>query len=72
MPPFGPIAWRDFVRSLQVAGFEGPYPGKRHPFMLRGGLKLILPNPHRSDIGTKLLRDVLKQAGISRDEWEKL
>jgi predicted RNA binding protein YcfA (HicA-like mRNA interferase family) len=72
MPPLGPIAWRDLIRALQAAGFEGPYPGKRHPFMLRGAQKLILPNPHRSDIGTTLLHNVLKQAGISRDDWEKL
>jgi hypothetical protein len=35
-------------------------------------LTLRIPNPHHRDIGSELLIRLLKQAGISRDEWEKL
>jgi predicted RNA binding protein YcfA (HicA-like mRNA interferase family) len=28
-----------------------------------------LPNPHKQDIGVGLLKKILKQAEISRDEW---
>ncbi len=40
--------------------------------LVKGELKLVIPNPHRGDIGVHLLIKVLRQAGISRDEWEKI
>lgn len=47
-------------------GFEGPRHGSgRHPtFMVRGTLKVRLPNPHRGDIDVSLLRRILRDAGI--------
>ncbi len=72
MPFFGAISRRALLEALQRAGFEGPYIGKRHGYMLRGKIKLIIPNPHKSDIGVGLLHRILHQAGISRDEWENL
>jgi len=72
MPPFGPIKQRNLIRSLRKAGFDGPFSGGRHPFMVKGDLVLTIPNPHGSDIGRGLLARILRQAGISRDEWEKL
>jgi predicted RNA binding protein YcfA (HicA-like mRNA interferase family) len=53
-------------------GFAGPYAGGKHEFMQRGDLSLTIPNPHGSDIGPKLLGQVLRQAGIERNEWEQL
>ena len=38
--------------------------------MVKGTLKLKLPNPHQGDIGRDLLKRLLDQAGITRDEWE--
>jgi predicted RNA binding protein YcfA (HicA-like mRNA interferase family) len=38
--------------------------------MVRGDLVLTVPNPHRGDIGIGLLKILLRQAGISRAEWE--
>lgn len=72
MPVFGPISRRDLIRSLRQAGFEGPYSGGRHAFMLKGDLTLTVPNPHRGEIGAELLSRILRQAGISREQWEKL
>jgi predicted RNA binding protein YcfA (HicA-like mRNA interferase family) len=40
--------------------------------MQRGGLSLTIPNPPGGDIGPKLLAQLLRQAGIAREEWEKL
>jgi hypothetical protein len=37
--------------------------------MVRGDLRLRIPNPHRGDIGVPLLTRILKQAGISPEEW---
>ena len=39
--------------------------------MVRGDCVLTIPNPHRGDIGVNLLSVILKQAGISRKEWER-
>lgn len=72
MPPWGAISRRKLIRGLRDFGFEGPYTGGRHEFMVKGDLVLTIPNPHRRDIGIGLLARILKQAGISRAEWEKL
>ncbi|EKD83376.1 MAG: YcfA family protein, partial [uncultured bacterium] len=48
------------------------YSGGRHQFMLRGDLALTLPNPHRGDIGKDLLLRILKQAEMTREEFEAL
>ncbi len=72
MPFFGPIKRRDLIRYLRELGFEGPYSGGKHQFMIKGDITLRLPNPHRSDIGKELLARILRQAKIARDEWESL
>jgi len=72
MPPFGPIRHRDLVRALKKAGFEGPYAGGKHEFLVKGELRLVLPNPHQSEIGRNLLARILRQANLGRAEWEKL
>ena len=64
-----PVSWREFVQRLRELGFEGPYVGGRHPQMRKGDLTLIIPNPHEGDIGPGLLSRLLRQAGISREEW---
>ena len=65
-----PVSRRELVRRLVRLGFDGPYTGGRHEFMVRQDRRLILPNPHRGDIGVALLSRVLDEAGISREEWE--
>lgn len=72
MPPFRPIKRMDLIRHLRQAGFEGPYSGGKHQFMVKGDITIRVPNPHQADIGLELLARVLRQANISRDEWEKL
>jgi len=72
MPPVGPISRSNLVRALRKAGFEGPFAGGKHAFMVRGNLTLSIPNPHRGDIGRDLLSRILRQAGVSREEWNRL
>jgi predicted RNA binding protein YcfA (HicA-like mRNA interferase family) len=71
MPPFGPVMRRELIRVLRQFGFEGPYPGGKHQYMVHGGLRLFIPNPHDGEIGRDLPVRILRQAGLSRDEWEK-
>ena len=72
MPAIGPVKRRDLIRFLSQLGFEGPYSGGRHQFVVRGGTTVRLPNPHESDVSAGLLVRILRQAGITREEWEKL
>ena len=72
MPRFGSVSRKDLIRYLRQIGFDGPYSGGKHQFMLKGTLTLRIPNPHQGDIGKELLTRLLRQAGIDKDEWEKL
>lgn len=63
------VSRRDLLSRLKQLGFEGPYTGGRHEFMVRGSLRLTLPNPHRQDVGVDLLVRILRQAGVTREEW---
>ncbi|MDI6704609.1 MAG: type II toxin-antitoxin system HicA family toxin, partial [bacterium] len=69
MPRFGPIKRRELIHYLRVSGFEGPYSGRKHQFMIKGEITLRLPNPHQSDIGKELLSRILKQAKIDKGTW---
>ncbi|MGB5593379.1 MAG: type II toxin-antitoxin system HicA family toxin [Crocosphaera sp.] len=72
MPKFGPISRSELIRYLRRADFAGPYSGKRHQYMQKESLKLFIPNPHQGDISKGLLAVILREAGISRKEWENL
>ncbi|MEO7191988.1 MAG: type II toxin-antitoxin system HicA family toxin [Vicinamibacterales bacterium] len=70
MPPWAPTKRRELIRGLRQLGFTGPFSGGHHQFMTRGDVVLTIPNPHRNDIGVRLLSVILRQAGVSRKEWE--
>jgi predicted RNA binding protein YcfA (HicA-like mRNA interferase family) len=72
MPSFGAISRRDLIYFLKQLGFNGPYSGGKHQYMIRDELKLTIPNPHKTDISVGLLNRILRQANISREEWEAL
>ena len=72
MPRLGPIKREELVKYLQALGFEGPYSGGKHQFMVKGLVRLRIPNLHQRDVGKELLSRILRQAGISRDTWGKL
>ncbi len=40
--------------------------------MIRGALKLYVPNPHEGEISRDLLARILRHAGIDRLDWERL
>lgn len=71
MPRLTPVSRRELIHRLRKLGFEGPYTGGRHEFMFRGDRRLILPNPRRGDISIDLLVRILKQSGITKEEWVK-
>ena len=66
-----PISVKKLIRNLGILGFNGPYSGGRHMFMVKGNLKLRVPNPHQGDISKSLLSEILRQASISAKDWNK-
>lgn len=71
MDKLTPISWSRFVKRFRKLGFEGPYQGGKHPYMVKENLVLTIPNPHRKEISVDLLSRILKQANIDREEWLK-
>lgn len=69
MTQLKPISREKLIRKLKIFGFEGPFAGGKHLFMIKGNLRLTIPNPHKKEIGVDLLSRILKQAGISKEEW---
>lgn len=72
MPKFGPIKRKDLIFYLKQFGFQGPYSGGKHQFMIKGDVTIRIPNPHEGDIGKQLLIRILRQAEIAKEEWESL
>jgi predicted RNA binding protein YcfA (HicA-like mRNA interferase family) len=65
-----PVSRRELIRKLRGLGAVGPFQGKRHQYMVRGIDTIIIPNPHHGDeIGVDLLSKILRDGGISREEW---
>jgi predicted RNA binding protein YcfA (HicA-like mRNA interferase family) len=69
VPGLKPVSRRELVRKLRALGFEGPFPGGKHQWMRRRGLRLTIPNIHRGLLDPALIRRILRQAGITPDEW---
>ncbi len=69
MPEVPPCSRKELIRKLKRLGFEGPFPGGKNSYMKRGKFRLIIPNPHGSQIDSALIKEILKQVGITADEW---
>jgi hypothetical protein len=71
-----PCRRKDFIRRLRKLGFDGPYSGTRHQFMVYGQHRLAIPsNPEYSVPQLRMLiQEVEGIIGreITTDEWSKL
>jgi predicted RNA binding protein YcfA (HicA-like mRNA interferase family) len=67
-----PIKHRELVRRFRQLGWDGPWPRGKHPFLVKGGRRLTIPNPHEGDIDWSLMKRILSQAGVSQTDWENL
>ena len=63
---------KTLIRNFRTLGFDGPYSGGRHSFMVREGHKVRIPNPHGKGVSAGLLTEILRQAKISAEEWSEL
>jgi predicted RNA binding protein YcfA (HicA-like mRNA interferase family) len=66
------ISRREIIRRFRAFGYSGPVSGGKHQFMIKGSHKIRIPNPHAGDIDVSLLKEILRQAGISTEEWDKV
>jgi len=65
-----PVSRRELVRRLGYLGFHGPCAGSGHDFMVKGDIRVTIPNTHQGkEIGVRLLAQVLKEAEIERRDW---
>lgn len=69
MAKISPISRIKLIKKLRNLGFEGPFGGGKHSYMKTSGKRIIIPNPHRGDIGVKLVKKIIKQIKISDDDW---
>jgi len=72
MPRLGPIRRRELVAARRELGFDGAEPGGSYEDMDRNGRCVRVPNAHEGDISHNLLSRILREAGVSRDEWDAL
>ncbi len=73
MPKLTPLKSREVVRKLRKLGFEGPFPGGRHARMADLETRQIVPIPiHSKEVSVGLIREIIRQAGITREQWLEL
>ena len=67
---------RDFIRRLRKLGFDGPYSGTRHQFMVYEQHRLAIPSNAEYSVPQLriMLREVEEIIGrqISAEEWNRL
>ena len=66
------LSRKDLIRKFRALGYSGPFSGGKHQFMIKGSRKIRIPNPHVGDISASLVKDILRQAGISSQEWDNV
>lgn len=74
MPKLSPLKSRQVVRKLRKLGYEGPYPGGRHMRMINRETGQIIPIPMHGgkDVSVGLIRAIIRQIGITPEEWLRL
>ena len=66
------ITRKELIRKFRALGYEGPFSGGKHQFMIKGRKKIHIPNPHGSgEIHISLIKEILRQAGINIQEWNE-
>jgi hypothetical protein len=76
MAAWRPLKRREFVRNLRALGFDGPFSGTRHQFMILGQHRQTIPS--NSEFSVPQVRMLLRQVEsilgrpISLDGWDSL
>jgi hypothetical protein len=76
MSGWRPLKRRDFVRKLRALGFDGPFSGTRHQFMIFRQHRQTVPS--NAEYSVPQIRMLIRQVesilerSISLDEWDSL
>ena len=66
------LARKELIRKFRALGYSGPFSGGKHQFMIKESQKIRIPNPHTGDVSASLVKEILRQAGISSQEWDNM
>ena len=74
MPKLSPLKPEQVIRKLRALGFDGPVAGGRHSRMVRRQTGQIIPIPmHKGkDVSVGLIRAIIRQVGLTPEEWNDL
>jgi len=74
MPRLTPLKPEEVCRKLRQLGYVGPIPGGRHMRMVNLETGKIIPIPMHGarDVSVGLIRQIIKEVGVTRDEWINL
>lgn len=76
MSRWQPCKRRDFIVRLRSIGFDGPFSGTRHQFLVYGQRRFAVPS--NTEYSVAQLRMLLREVGeiigreITVDEWNEL
>jgi hypothetical protein len=76
MAGWHPIKRREFIRRLRRLGFQGPFAGTRHEFLVLGQQRQTIPS--NAEFSAPQLKMLLRQVEIilgrkiSSDDWDDL
>lgn len=74
MPKITPLKSRQVIEKLRTLGYEGPFAGGRHSHMVHRETRKIIPIPIHGgkDISVGLIRIIIRELGITPEEWLEL
>jgi predicted RNA binding protein YcfA (HicA-like mRNA interferase family) len=70
--PLRPLRAREIVRKLERAGFAFRRQTGSHARYVRPDGRGVTVPMHSADVPVPVVRSILRQAGLSEDEWEGL
>lgn len=76
MSRWTPCKKREFVRRLRRLGFDGPFSGARHQFLVKGENRLTVPSNEEYSVAQLKMMLHETEAILGREitlkEWERL
>jgi hypothetical protein len=76
MSPWQPCKRRVFIKRLRKLGFQGPFSGTRHQFMVLGNYRLSIPS--NAEFSVPQLRLMIREIesildrALDSNEWDRL
>lgn len=76
MSQWAPCKRKDFIKRLRTLGFDGPFSGTRHQFMVYNQRRLAIPS--NAEYSIPQLRFMIREVEtiidrqITADEWSSL